>query len=204
MLARFEEETGARPPTEEEELAAKLAEDEAALGEVAKKATKQYHHLLVRPRPSAGMMRFRMGAQKHRSRAYPLFPSEDRPGIEELEEQTVGPSRIPVPSSQGSRSPVYLAIAPAAPPSVAALSKPAAAPTPAPSSTLTQQPAQHLPPPSKPHDHEQAGSPPAGMRDYVEKVEVPVSDRTVPLPVPLPAPSPAAIAAARAGGSLQA
>ena len=42
-----------------------------------------YYHLLVRPRPVAGKMRFRCLPDRLRSRSYPLHPSEDRPALAE-------------------------------------------------------------------------------------------------------------------------
>ena len=49
-----------------------------------------YYHMLVRPRPNAGALRFRILPHRSRSRCYPLRPAEDRPPLQEEEEEEEG------------------------------------------------------------------------------------------------------------------
>ena len=54
-------------------------DDDAILSGLA--TQDHFSHLVVRPRPNAGQLRYRFKWDKNRSRAYPAFPAEDRPQL---------------------------------------------------------------------------------------------------------------------------
>ena len=90
-IERFEKEMGERPPSEEEELAAiagAAASSEDDHGDVKR---MRVYNLMVRTRPNAAHLRFRITPDKQRSSAYALHPSEDRPELVEQSGEEAGP-----------------------------------------------------------------------------------------------------------------
>ena len=82
---RFAQETGDMP-SEADELKALVASTEAV------PTKKKVHHMMVRARPNAAQLRFRIMPDRQKTKAIPLFPSEDRPALRDAE-----PLRAPVP-----------------------------------------------------------------------------------------------------------
>lgn len=73
--------TASRPITADESLSlpAHMMRRQLTQGHVVRH--EKLHHLLVKSRPATGKMRFRIEADRRRSRAYPMHPAEDRPEL---------------------------------------------------------------------------------------------------------------------------
>lgn len=104
---RFEREMGQRELSEAEELADLLSQAGSERRSISRGNVKLYH-LLLRTRPNASHLRFRITPNKRRSCAYPLYPSEDRPrdGDKLANQPLLSAPQLPPPlTMQGPQAP---------------------------------------------------------------------------------------------------